>query len=576
MFIFSAITRLSLVTRRAHFYRCCSSSRLTLPNHSSNSIVSHSHSFSTASASIPASTFSTQFPFSNSLTSPVVAAASYHDDPASDDVFASDEANVAVRGSTSVSVEGDKIYKVLMDAESQIESCLDQLSVNLTTPLVLEVLNRIWSEEKLAFRFFMWAGRQDDYVHEAKAYNTMIDILSSTKYKVKEFRIVCDMLDYMKRNNRKSVPVETLLVMLRKYTESHLTHLHKFVQKKKMRVRTQPEINAFNLLSDALCKCSLVEEAERMFRRIGKKIKPDANTYNILFFGWCRVRNPSRGMIILEEMIKEGFTPDNFTYNTAISTFCRTGMLTEAAQLFEFMKTNGSTMSSPTARTYATMIVAYAENDKMEECFKLIGEMISSGSLPDVSTYKEMIEGMCMAGKTEEAYKFLEEMGSKGYPPDIVTYNCFMKVLCDNKKSDGALHLYEKMIKMNCEPSVHTYNMLMLMFFKMDDPEGALETWREMDKRRCLRDTDTYCVMIEGLFGCNKVEDACLLLDEVLDKEIKLPYQKFDCFLMQLSVIGNLKAIHRLSDHMRKFYNPAMARRFALSQKKMSMGLRGK
>ncbi|KAA8542938.1 hypothetical protein F0562_024090 [Nyssa sinensis] len=475
----------------------------------------------------------------------------------------------------------DNLYKTIIDSSNQehnLERALDQVQVGikLTPTLVADILHKLRFEEKLAFRFFTWAGHQECYTHEPRVFNDMIDILSSTKYKVKQFRIVCDMLDYMKRNNKNSVPIEVLLTILRRYTEKHLTHLQKFAKKKKIRVKTQPEINAFNLLLDALCKCSLVEDAETMFKKIMNKVKPDAQTYNILFFGWCRVRNPIRGMRVLEDMIKMGHTPDNFTYNTAIDTFCKAGMVTEAAELLEFMRTKGSTMSSPTAKTYAIMIVALVLSNRMEECFKLLGDMINSGCLPDVSTYKELIEGMCSAGRVDVAYKFLEEMGNKGYPPDIVTYNCFLKVLCDNKNSDEALRLYGRMIELGCLPSVQTFNMLITMFFEMGDHDGAFETWHEMDKRDCARDTDTYCVMIEGLFGCNNTEDACDLLEEVVNRGMKLPYQKFDSFLMQLSGIGNLQAIHRLSEHMRKFYNPAMARRFALNQKRKSMRLRGK
>lgn len=475
--------------------------------------------------------------------------------------------------------DGDKLYQAIIDSsksENSMESLIDGIGIRLTPNLVIEVLQRLHYEEKLAFRFFTWAGHQENYTHEPQAYNEMIDILSSTKYKVKQFRIVCDLLDYMKRNDKTSVPIEVLLTILRKYTEKHLTHLQKFAKKKKIRVKTQPEINAFNLLLDSLCKCGLVEDAEGMFKRIKSKVKPDANTYNILFFGWCRVRNPTRSMSILEDMIKMGHTPDNFTYNTAIDTFCRAGMVTEAAALLDFMKTKGSTMSSPTAKTYAIMIVAFVQSDRMEECFKTLGDMINSGCLPDVSTYKELIEGMCLARKIEAAYKFLEEMGNKGYPPDVVTYNCFLKVLCENKNSDEALRLYGKMIDMGCLPSVQTYNMLITMFFEMGDSDGAFETWDEMEKKGCMRDTDTYCVMIEGLFGCNKIEDACFLLEEVVNRGMKLPYRKFDAFLMQLSGLGDLRTIHRLSDHMRKFYNPTMARRFALNQKRRSMSLRGK
>lgn len=473
----------------------------------------------------------------------------------------------------------DKLHKAIVDnsyAHNDMENALDLVGVHLSTDLVADILHRLRFDEKLAFRFFTWAARQDNYSHEPQVYNEMIDILSSTRYKVKQFRIVCDLLDYMKRNDKNTVPVEVLFGILKNYAEKHLTHLQKFAKKKKIRVKTQPEINAFNFLLDALCKCSLVEDAEALFKKVKKKLKPDANTYNILFFGWCRVRNPERGMRVLEEMIELGYDPDNFTYNTAIASFCKAGMLSEACALFEFMRTKGSTLSSPTAKTYAIMIVALVSNGRMEECFKFLEYMIKSGCLPDVSTYKELIEGMCLAGKVQEAYMFLEEMGKRGYPPDIVTYNCFLKVLCDNKMSDDALKHCDRMIENGCLPSVQTYNMLISMFFGMADHDGAYQIWLQMDNTSCSRDVDTYCIMIEGLFDCNKVEDACLLLEEVVNKGMKLPYRNFDSFLMQLSVNGNLQAIHRLSEHMRKFYNPAMGRRFSLNQKRMSTSLRGK
>lgn len=479
----------------------------------------------------------------------------------------------------------DKICETIMGSSSfsncnhndhNLEKTLDQLGLELTTDLVLKVLGRLHFEEKTSFRFFMWAGHQKNYSHEPCAYNEMIDILTSTKYKAKQFRIVCDMLDYMKRSNKNVVPVEVLLTILRNYTEKYLTRVQKFAKKRRIRVKTQPEINAFNLLLDALCKCCLAEDAEALFKKVKNKVKPDANTYNVMFFGWCRVKNPTRGMKVLEEMIQLGHTPDSFTYITAIDAFCRAGMVNEAAELFEFMRTKGSTMSSPTAKTYAIMIGALVQNNRMDECFKLLEDMINSGCLPDVSTFKELIEGMCSAGKIDEAYRFLQEMENKGYPPDIVTYNCFLKVLCENKNSEEALRLYERMIEAGCFPSVQTHNMLISMFFEMGDPDGAFETWYEMDKRGCAQDVDTYIVMIDGLFGCNKVEDACFLIEDIVNKGMKLPYQKFDSFLMQLSVIGNIRAIHRLSEHMRTFHNPSMARRFVQNQKRKSMSVRGR
>lgn len=471
------------------------------------------------------------------------------------------------------------VYKIIMEnvgCDKNMERALEQAGIQLTTELVIQTLDRLRFEEKIAFRFFMWAARQDHYCHEYQVYNEMIDILSSTKFKVKQFRIVCDMLDYMKRNDKRSVPIDVLLSILRKYTEKHLREVLKCSKKKRrIRVKMQPEIKALNLLLDALCKCCLVEDAEVLFEKVKNKVAPDANTFNILFFGWCRVRNPARGMKMLEEMSDMGFTPDSFTYNAAIETYCKAGMVTEAVGLFELMKMK-ATSSPPTAKTYAIMILALVKNDRIEDCFRVVGDMIQSGCLPDVSTYKELIEGMCLAGKLKEAYWFLEEMEKKGYPSDIVTYNCFLKVLCENRKPDEALQLYRRMVGVDCMPSVHTFNMLLEMFYAMGDPEGALETWDEMGKTSCEPDVNTYCVMIEGLFGCDRIENACLFLDDVVNLGIKLPYVKFDLFLKHLSLNDDLRRIHKLSDHMQRFYNPAMARHFTLNQKRKQMSFRNK
>ncbi|XP_038975593.1 pentatricopeptide repeat-containing protein At1g73400, mitochondrial-like [Phoenix dactylifera] len=471
----------------------------------------------------------------------------------------------------------EKVYAAIMScsgADQLLESILDSLGIQPTTELVNDVIRRLRYEEKLAFRFFTWAGHQEGYNHEPPVYDDMIDILSSTKYKARQFGVVCDILDCMKRRNKNTVPIDALLAILRTYTDKHLTHLRKFAKKKRIRQKTPPEVDAFNLLLDSLCKCSLVREAELMFHRVKNKVVPNAETFDILFYGWCRMRDPKKAMKVLEEMMQMGHAPENFTYNAAIESFCGAGMVSEARELFEFMRTKGSAISSPTARTYSIMIVALAKSDLMEECFRLLADMRSSGCLPDVSTYIDMIEGMCLAGKVDAAYKILEEMSKTGFPPDILTYNCFLKVLCKLRKAEEALVLCERMIESGCEPSVHTYNMLITMFFEMCEPDRALSMWDEMDRRGCARVVDTYGIMIDGLFNCRRTDDACLLLEEVINHGMKLPYQKFDAILMRLSAIGNLHAIHRLSEHMRRFYNVAMARRFAISQKKKSMRLR--
>ncbi|KAL5207693.1 hypothetical protein ABZP36_032128 [Zizania latifolia] len=471
----------------------------------------------------------------------------------------------------------DRIYNAVTetaaDSSEGTEAALDLLAAELTTPLVADVLHRLRYEEKLAFRFFVWASHQDGYDHEPATYNDVIDILSSTRYKARQFGVLCDVLDHMKRHRTRSVPVEDLLAILRAYTEKHLGHLRKLAKKRRVRMRTPPETDALNVLLDGFCKCGMVREAEVVFSRVKRKLLGNAETYSILFFGWCRARDPKKAMKVLEEMNQMKYTPENFTYNAAIDSFCSAGLISEARELFEFMRTEGSTISSPTAKTYSIMIVALAKAGKMDDCFELISDMRKCGCMPDVSTYKDLIEGMCLVGKLDAAYCVLEEMAKAGFPPDIVTYNCFMKVLCSLQRADDVLELWERMIERHCEPSVHTYNMLMVMFFEMGEPDRAIDIWIEMDKRGCHRTVDTYETMIDGLFESGRTEDATALLDEVINSGMKLSYKKFDDIMLRLSAVGNLGMIHQLSEHMRRFYNVAMSRRFSITQKKKSIGL---
>uniref|UniRef100_A0A6V7QU91 Pentatricopeptide repeat-containing protein n=1 Tax=Ananas comosus var. bracteatus TaxID=296719 RepID=A0A6V7QU91_ANACO len=115
---------------------------------------------------------------------------------------------------------------------------------------------------------------------------------------------------------------------------------------------------------------------------------------------------------------------------------------------------------------------------------------------------------------------------------------------------------------------------MIIALAKYDMVEESFRLLGDMRTSGCLPDVSTYKEMIEGMCLAGKidaaykvldemgrVDNACFLLEEVMDRGLKLPYKQFDGILLRLSAIGNLNAIHRVSEHMRKFYNVAMARR---------------
>ncbi|XP_057833541.2 pentatricopeptide repeat-containing protein At1g73400, mitochondrial [Cryptomeria japonica] len=484
-------------------------------------------------------------------------------------------------GESSVAVLSDldevcRIISENLDAGNDMESALEKCGVQMSTELVDKILERFRFQEKVAFRFFTWASHQNGYRHESHTFNEMIDILSSTKFKSKQFAIICDLLKLMKRSSNSRLPIEAFAKVLRDYTEKHLITLRKFANKKKGKIKANPEVNALNMLLDALCKCYLVSEAQALFDKLRIKFKPDDKTYSVLFFGWCTVRKPYKAMEILNEMIDVGHDPDNFTYNTLLDALSTDGHVGEALKFFNFMKEKGCAQSVPTAKTYSILIVAFSQLGRIEEALGLLSEMRDSGCLPDVPTYTEMIEGFCSAGKLEEAFKLLDEMRDKGYPPDIVTYNCFMKVLCNLKNVNEALRLFDRIKDVGCLPSIHTYNMLIKMFCEMGQLHMAFDLFHDMNKPGvCSPDAFTYCTLIKGLLENGEIEEACSCLKDAVWNNMRLPYHAYDNFLMELSKAGDLRRIQWLSGYMRHFYHHRQSRRFHKAQRWRKGGDKG-
>jgi pentatricopeptide repeat protein len=73
--------------------------------------------------------------------------------------------------------------------------------------------------------------------------------------------------------------------------------------------------------------------------------------------------------------------------------------------------------------------------------------------------------------------------------------------------------------------------MFVDMFFEMNEPDRAVDIWHEMDVRGCRQVADTYALMIHVFFYSGRGKEACILLDEVIDRDLRLPYRKIDIYI---------------------------------------------
>ncbi|KAI9073614.1 hypothetical protein K1719_044426 [Acacia pycnantha] len=373
-----------------------------------------------------------------------------------------------------------KLCKVIMSSPTlALDTALNQTGIRVSPYIVENVLKRFENAGMLAYRFFEWAGKQQNYSHSVRAYHTVIESLA----KIRQYQIMWDLVNAMKK--KEMLNVETFCIMMRKYAR---------VQKSKN-----------------------VRKAQEIFDRFKDQFVPDSKTYSILVGGWGKAPNLPKAREIFREMVDMGCNPDIVTYGIMVDILCKAGRVDEAVEVVKDMDANNC---RPTSFIYSVLVHTYGVELRIEDAIDSFLEMERNGIKADIVVYNALISAFCKVNKFKNVYRVLNEMECKGITPNSRTYNIIISSLVDNDRSDEAYSAFRRMIK-SCEPDADTYTMMIKMFCERNDLKRAMKIWRYMKLKRFVPSMHTFSVLINGLCGKGKVTKACVLLEDMIEKGIR-------------------------------------------------------
>ncbi|XP_010413276.1 PREDICTED: pentatricopeptide repeat-containing protein At3g62470, mitochondrial [Camelina sativa] len=436
-----------------------------------------------------------------------------------------DEIEVScVESSTTNHEEVERVCKVideLFALDRNMEAVLDEMKVDLSHDLIVEVLERFRHARKPAFRFFCWAAEQPGFAHDSRTYNSMMSILAKTR----QFETMVSVLEEM--GTKGLLTMDTFTIAMKAFAAAKerkkAVGIFELMKKYKFKIG----VETINCLLDSLGRAKLGKEAQVLFDKLKERFTPNMMTYTVLLNGWCRVRNLMEAARIWNDMIDQGLKPDIVAHNVMLEGLLRSRKKSDAIKLFHVMKSKGP---SPSVRSYTIMIRDFCKQSSMETAVEYFDDMIDSGLQPDAAVYTCLITGFGTQKKLDTVYQLLEEMQEKGHPPDGKTYNALIKLMANQKMPEHATRVYDKMIQNEIEPSIHTFNMIMKSYFMARNYEMGRAVWDEMIKKGICPDDNSYTVLIRGLIGEGKSREACRYLEEMLDKGMKTPvidYNKF-------------------------------------------------
>ncbi|KAG8071856.1 hypothetical protein GUJ93_ZPchr0006g45321 [Zizania palustris] len=315
----------------------------------------------------------------------------------------------------------------------------------------------------------------------------------------------------------------------------------------------------FNSLLDALAKSRHAGKAASLVRALEQRFPPDVVTYNTLADGWCRVKDTSRALDVLRQMVESGITPTKTTYNIVLKGFFRAGQLQHAWNFFLQMKKRGSKDDSckPDVVSYTTMVHGLGVAGQVEKARKMFDEMSKEGCAPSVATYNALIQVICKKGNVEDAVVVFDEMLVKGYMPNVVTYTVLIRGLCHAGKIDRAMTMLGRMKNEGCEPLVQTYNVLIRYSFEEGEMEKGLDLFERMSKgEECLPNQDTYNIIISAMFMRKRAEDMALaarMVEEMVERGYLPRKFMFNRVLNGLMLTGNQELSRKLLRMQEKY-----------------------
>ncbi|KAM6578996.1 hypothetical protein CsatB_030833 [Cannabis sativa] len=407
----------------------------------------------------------------------------------------------------------ERICKAMMsNPVASIQTALDQTGVKVSTEMVEQVLVRFQNAGMLTYRFFEWAAKQRSYAsHSVRAYHSMIGSLA----KIRQYQLMWELVSSMR--SKELINVETFCIIMRKYTRAQKIDEALYTFNVMEKYGVEPNLIAFNGLLSALCKSKNVRKAQEVFDSMKGRFEPDSKSYSILIDGWGKEPNLPKAREIFRDMIEFGISVDIVTYGIMVDVLCKAGRVDEAIGIVRTMDCNGC---KPTSFIYSVLVHTYGVENRIEDAVDAFMEMESKGVEADVVVYNALIGAFIKVDRFKNAYRVLNDMDSKGVMPNSRTCNVMLNGLIGRGKTEEAFKVFKRMIKV-CEADSDTYTMMIKMFCEKDEIEMALKVWRYMKLKRFVPSMHTFSVLINGLCEKGDATQACVLMEEMIEKGIR-------------------------------------------------------
>jgi pentatricopeptide repeat protein len=255
----------------------------------------------------------------------------------------------------------------------------------------------------------------------------------------------------------------------------------------------ESDVYICNSLVDMYAKCGSMEDAERVFDKMGSRRGSVA--WNALILGHVKCGQAHKALALCEQMQQEGVALDAITFVGILNACARVAALEKGrcahAQIIE----NGFESN---VFVGSSLVDMYAKCGSLEEAQRVFDSM----PIHNVVSWNVMILGHVKNGHGQKALEMYQLMQLEGLKPSSVTFAAVLNACASVKVAvEEGRYIHEQAILHGCESDPVVGNCLIDMYAKCGSMEDA---WRVFNRMQKPHSVISWSAMILGYLKCEQ------------------------------------------------------------------------
>ncbi|XP_022152221.1 pentatricopeptide repeat-containing protein At5g15280 [Momordica charantia] len=339
-------------------------------------------------------------------------------------------------------------------------------------------------------------------------------------------------------------------------------------------------LRVFGALMKGFFTTGKVREAFTLFQdMLLKGLSPDAEIYNLLVQGHCKVKNFDKvrellGIIIRRDlslsissyrklvclmcmegrslqalylkdlMLRHDESHDRVIYNVLIFYILRSGNSMLVGEILDEVSHKRKLLLDKVA--YDFLIYGFSQCKDFSSSTLYLFTMIHQEFRPSNRSLNIVISHLCDIGELEKALELSREMESRGWILDSAIHNTIVECLISYGKLQEAECFLERMVEKCLVPERVDYNNIIRQFCRNGRLSKAVDLINVMLMKGNTPNATSYDSVVHCCCNCNKLEEAVDFHTEMLDRCLKPRIETWDKLIFSFCREGKTREAERV------------------------------